>query len=145
MKPQYLRKEIKIIKVYKPMSSLYISLLKNVLTDYHRVGFEQYVPMNSASKKITARAVKVLDSVLRKNGHAVCRVKSSNEGSRALGGDWPAQADTMIGLKRLDNIEYCISEILKDDIPGDFIETGVWRGGGMYIHGCIIKRGEHYT
>lgn len=36
---------------------------------------------------------------------------------------------TMIGRKRLDNLHWCMGEILKDNIPGDFIETGVWRGG----------------
>jgi demethyldecarbamoylnovobiocin O-methyltransferase len=49
---------------------------------------------------------------------------------------WPKEAETMIGLKRMDNIQYCIKEILKNNIPGDLIETGVWRGGA-----CIFMRG----
>jgi len=35
----------------------------------------------------------------------------------------------MIGLKALNNIEYCINQINKYNIDGDFIEAGVWRGG----------------
>jgi hypothetical protein len=42
----------------------------------------------------------------------------------------------MIGLRRLDNLEACINTVILDDIPGDFIETGVWRGGA-----CIFMRG----
>jgi len=38
---------------------------------------------------------------------------------------------TMIGRKRLDNLEHCLERILADDIPGDLIETGVWRGGAV--------------
>ena len=35
----------------------------------------------------------------------------------------------MIGLKRMANIQDCIETIIQDDVPGDLIETGVWRGG----------------
>ncbi len=45
-------------------------------------------------------------------------------------------ADTMIGMKRLDNINYCFDTVIQDDIKGDMIETGVWRGGA-----CIFMRG----
>lgn len=40
-------------------------------------------------------------------------------------------AHTMIGCKRLDNIHYCLDIIRKENIPGDLIETGVWRGGAV--------------
>ncbi|MDC1353117.1 TylF/MycF family methyltransferase [Pelagibacteraceae bacterium] len=42
---------------------------------------------------------------------------------------------TLVSKKRLDNIEHCFDEILKGNIEGDFIETGVWRGGA-----CILIR-----
>jgi demethyldecarbamoylnovobiocin O-methyltransferase/8-demethyl-8-(2,3-dimethoxy-alpha-L-rhamnosyl)tetracenomycin-C 4'-O-methyltransferase len=56
--------------------------------------------------------------------------------NRIAGLDWPKEAETMIGLKRMENIQYCIEEILKNNILGDLIETGVWRGGA-----CIFMRG----
>ncbi|MBF0611658.1 MAG: macrocin O-methyltransferase [Magnetococcales bacterium] len=43
---------------------------------------------------------------------------------------------TMVGRKRLDNLQYCMETVLKDQIEGDFIETGIWRGGS-----CIFMRG----
>lgn len=52
---------------------------------------------------------------------------------------WPNRAHTMIGLKRLDNIAYCIEECLKDNIPGDLIETGVWRGGATIFMKGVLK------
>lgn len=54
---------------------------------------------------------------------------------RRVGLDWPSVAHTMVGLKRLDNVQACMEQVLSDDVPGDFIETGVWRGGV-----CIFMR-----
>ena len=39
-------------------------------------------------------------------------------------------AHTMMGRKRLDNLHDCLATVLRDGVPGDLIETGVWRGGG---------------
>ena len=55
---------------------------------------------------------------------------------RANGRDWPIHAHTMIGMKRLDNLQFCIETVLDDNVQGDFIEAGVWRGGA-----CIFMRG----
>lgn len=54
---------------------------------------------------------------------------------RALGFDWPATAVTMIGLNRLTRLQDQVETVLAEDIPGDLIETGVWRGGA-----CILMR-----
>src|SRR2546425_11588825 len=46
---------------------------------------------------------------------------------------------TMIGRKRLRNIRSCIEQILQNRIPGDFIETGVWRGGAAIYMRAVLK------
>lgn len=56
---------------------------------------------------------------------------------RAAGRDWPSRAVSMVGLKRMQNIEDCVTAIIEDEVPGDLIETGVWRGGS-----CIFMRGN---
>ena len=40
----------------------------------------------------------------------------------------PTYAHTMIGMKRLDNLQFCVEGVLARGVPGDLIETGVWRG-----------------
>jgi O-methyltransferase len=50
-------------------------------------------------------------------------------GVREEGRDWPPTAETMVGTKRLENVLRCCCKVLETDIPGDFVETGVWRGG----------------
>jgi hypothetical protein len=49
---------------------------------------------------------------------------------------------TMIGRKRLDNIQYCMETVLQDNIAGDFIETGIWRGGAIiFMRGILTAFG----
>jgi O-methyltransferase len=58
---------------------------------------------------------------------------------RREGKDWPSQAETMIGLHRLDNIELCVTDVVERGIPGDLVETGVWRGGAVIFMRAILK------
>jgi len=38
----------------------------------------------------------------------------------------------------MDNIQYCMERILAENIVGDFIETGVWRGGAtIFMRGVL--------
>lgn len=53
-----------------------------------------------------------------------------------IGGDWPSVAHTMIGTLRLQNLKEMTELVLREGVPGDLIETGVWRGGA-----CILMRG----
>jgi hypothetical protein len=62
-----------------------------------------------------------------------------NEQARENGRDWPLLAHTMVGMKRLDNIQYCVKRVLENNIPGDLIETGVWRGGATIFMRAILK------
>lgn len=58
---------------------------------------------------------------------------------REEGADWPSSAHTMIGLKRLDNLRFCLEDVLARRVPGDVIETGVWRGGASIFMRGILK------
>src|SRR5258707_5801015 len=62
-----------------------------------------------------------------------------NDEQKANGLLWPACAHTMIGLKRLDNIQFCIEQVLAHNVPGDLIETGVWRGGACILMRAVLK------
>jgi O-methyltransferase len=54
---------------------------------------------------------------------------------REYGWDWPSVAFTMVGTKRLANFRSVIESVLGEHVPGDIVETGVWRGGA-----CIMAR-----
>ena len=64
------------------------------------------------------------------------------ERARAEGRDWPKYAQTMVGLDRMRNVRWCAEQVLQDDVPGDLIEAGVWRGGvGILMRGVLAAYG----
>ena len=48
-------------------------------------------------------------------------------------------AYTMIGQRRMDNIEDCLDIIRSENIPGDLMETGVCRGGAVVFMAGYLK------
>lgn len=58
---------------------------------------------------------------------------------REEGRDWPIFAQTMVGRRRLDNLRSCIETVLADGVPGDVIETGVWRGGASIFARAVLR------
>ncbi len=52
---------------------------------------------------------------------------------------WPTEAFTMLGIKRIDNVLFCVEDVIKNKIKGDLIETGVWKGGTTIFMRAILK------
>ncbi len=69
------------------------------------------------------------------SGRRVPAAQIWERGGRA----WLTPAHTMIGRKRLENIQFCVERVLADGIGGDLIETGVWRGGATIFMRGILK------
>jgi hypothetical protein len=55
------------------------------------------------------------------------------------GRSWLTPAHTMIGMKRLTNVQVCLQAALESNVPGDAIETGVWRGGATIMMRGVLK------
>jgi O-methyltransferase len=58
--------------------------------------------------------------------------------TRHEGLDWPENGFTMIGLKRLENLQQCVESALRDQVPGDLVETGVWKGGSTILMRALL-------
>src|ERR1700742_3331473 len=67
---------------------------------------------------------------------AACSGVKFDPKNRLLGLDWPSLAFSMIGGARMRNLRQACETVLLDGVAGDFIETGVWRGGS-----CIFMKG----
>ena len=116
-------------------AELYLELLKRVLTrslfdrHYHRFEFARgdprralFAPLRSA---LSARRLEL--------------VKLADPKARAEGRDWPADAESMIGSKRMDNLHTCVADVLRRGVPGDLMETGVWRGGAVIFMRAALE------
>lgn len=51
---------------------------------------------------------------------------------------WPEFAETMVGHRRLENVRDCLECVLADGVPGDLVETGVWRGGTVIFMRAVL-------
>lgn len=69
-------------------------------------------------------------------GHDIARYDGL---ARQEGLDHPRVAHTMIGMKRLNNIQSCLEDVIAHNVEGDVIETGVWRGGATIFMRAILK------
>jgi len=69
-----------------------------------------------------------VDSLLA--GYAV------NHGLRSMPGF------TMIGFPRLRNVRALAEYVMNEQIPGDFVETGVWRGGATIMMKAVLEAHE---
>jgi macrocin-O-methyltransferase TylF-like protien len=58
---------------------------------------------------------------------------------REFGVDWPSVAHSMIGNRRMLNLWQACEDVIAGGVPGDFIETGVWRGGACIFMRAILK------
>jgi hypothetical protein len=81
---------------------------------------------------------------LRRRGRSVLAVPVSFDLSTDPEGTisvWhlPPWAMTMIGSVRLDNVEKCVRNVIGSSVPGDLIETGVWRGGTTIFMRGILR------
>jgi O-methyltransferase len=117
--------------------ALYLDLLKKTLS--FSLWPEPPIPVEKPfynRRPLKRKLISLISHMLKKRGLQLCTTVTYTEQQRSDGQIWPGYADSMIGLKRLDNLQHCIETVIRENVPGDLIETGVWRGGA-----CILMRG----
>lgn len=107
--------------------SAYLDLLRRNLTRY---GSDELVPVG------WDRLGRPLFST---RNLMLVRKRPFNEHARKLGLDWPADALTMIGMQRLTSLQRCVETVLTEDVPGDLVECGVWRGGASILMRAVLS------
>jgi O-methyltransferase len=115
----------------------YLSLLKRSLTRTDRD--ETWRPYLPKPQRRMRRAFALgLRGRLRRHGFDLVRREEVDPNQRALGRDRTPEGETMIGLRRLDHLQACICDVLAKGVPGDLIETGVWRGGAAIFMRAVL-------
>jgi O-methyltransferase len=115
--------------------TLYIELLKKCLTFWLWEGRDGAIPHpEQKQRNLLKEAIKKVVRPESMTGPA-----ATVQEARLEGRDWPVLAHTMIGLKRIENLQFCVEDVLQKGVPGDLIETGVWRGGATILMRGILK------
>jgi O-methyltransferase len=86
-----------------------------------------------------SRLKRLIRGAVRRTGFVLARPQGYDAARLESGIDvWPEHALTMVGRKRLDNIRTSIEAVLSDEVPGDYLEAGVWRGGASLFAKAVI-------
>jgi O-methyltransferase len=83
-------------------------------------------------------ALRGIIKAFERRGVMLVRQRAYNARDRQEGFDWPLFGYTMTGRNRLDCLQRCIQTILIEQVPGDIVETGVWRGGSMILAAAVL-------
>ena len=104
----------------------YLDKIRHQLTRYD---VDEVVPAEwSLRRRVVVRVMNVLTPLSMGKTPFGKRI-------RELGLDWPTEAETMIGMRRLTSLQQCVETVIAERVPGDLVECGVWRGGA-----CILMR-----
>src|SRR5215467_683436 len=116
---------------------LYLQVMKKSLT-FLLYGLEdEYVAVARPSNPIK----RLIYDSFRKRGIELLLPKPKDVARRFEGKDWPLpkSALTAIGMLGLDNLQFCVEDVLRRSVPGDLIETGTWRGGASIFMRAVLK------
>jgi hypothetical protein len=84
-------------------------------------------------------------TVLPSLGKNRAKLKPLNIEARQRGNDWTYLGSTMTGHERLKNVKYLLEDVFQKNVRGDYIETGVWRGGSsIFARGVIRAHGQQH-
>jgi O-methyltransferase len=76
---------------------------------------------------------------LRAIGHEIVTREPPRRSLYDEGGGWPVSGLTMLGERRLDNLQRATETVLEEGVPGDLIEAGVWRGGATILMRAVLQ------
>jgi len=79
---------------------------------------------------------------LAARGLEICQIKPFDAEIRDSGRDWP-DGLTVIGMKRMQNIQGCVTIVLREGVAGDLAEAGLWRGGAsIFMRALLAALGD---
>lgn len=124
-------------------TDMYVEFLKNALigTLYKE---HNWTAVNAQAEKIKPFMVKRLFRLffirqLEKRSLKLIKMSEGDDSTKSEGSHWPLVGYTMIGTNRMDNIRICVEKVLENNIDGDLVETGVWRGGATIFMRGLLK------
>ena len=112
----------------KDVDILYLTLLKKALTRTLSPHSYEMIPRNTKTplRNIRSLVYEQLNKILSAWNLALVQTNRPS-------------GETMIGFDRLNNLQDCVTDIIKNNILGDFVEAGVWRGGACIFMKALLN------
>ena len=110
----------------------YLHLMKLALTRGFDEAHYDVIPRNyrTVGKRLRYSAYTALQKILRPFHLALVQT------NRPTG-------ETMMGIGALNNLHECLNVVWTENVPGDLVETGVWRGGGViFMRAFLAANGD---
>ena len=96
----------------------------------------EYVPLD---RRRLATAKRLVFDFLERRGYVLTAPHEPDREGAEQGTTWPRHAFTMIGRARLDNVRRCAEDVIRQGVPGDLIEAGVWKGGTTILMRAVLE------
>jgi O-methyltransferase len=127
-----------------PVADAYVDLLRRAVLGQTVGPVTTYDPVRSQAANRVER--RILGRALRREDAVLARPTTvdlaDNEDGRMTAWNLPPWPLSMIGSRRLANVESCVRDVLERGVPGDLIETGVWKGGTtIFMRGLLRAYG----
>jgi O-methyltransferase len=78
-------------------------------------------------------------SIFKRANIQLAHLRRGDYERRLSGRDFSDVAHSMLSIKRLDNVQMCVESVIRENIAGDLIETGVMRGGAVILMRAILR------
>jgi O-methyltransferase len=116
------------VRVDNSIEERYLHLLRVCLTRSFREASFSEIPRGS----------RTLFKALRYGGYSIVQ-KLLHPFNLALVQTNRSSGETMMGMGALENLHSCMHEVLRHNVPGDFVEAGIWRGGGTIYMRAFLE------
>jgi O-methyltransferase len=116
------------------IKTAYLNMLKNDLIGMIRQDKVVY-------KRARGKAITIFNWLLKRGGYRnelICSAKLVKRSNIKNGKSSAENSLTMIGVERMNNIQKLFEHIVNEDVEGDLVEAGVWKGGAtIFMKGLV--------
>jgi hypothetical protein len=127
------------------MRRRYLDLLKKALVNLiypeHELRLRYLEARDGRADRL--RVQRALRDLRYEDAASFTELVTGKQDGRNFRGAVTRDAHTMVGLRRLENIEWCAAQVFAAGVEGDFLEAGVCQGGAsIFMRALQVAYGE---
>jgi O-methyltransferase len=127
-----------VLQAAADLPNVYLDLVKRALMGVTVGQQREYRPLGAGRDPLRRAVLRGLATRNRVIAEPRDVDPESNPEGTLFASQLPSGIKTMVGRVRLDSVQHCLETVLADDVEGDVIETGVWRGGTTIFMRAVL-------